>query len=112
MNIKNKITKKTLKTMEKIVGPLTLAKLLWSIRMSEEMSQAEFAKKLGLSKQHLCDIEHGRKNVSPKLAVEYAKKLGYAPEQFIRLALQDLVDRAKLDVIVNIEPKFAYAHIS
>jgi len=32
--------------------------------MSEEMSQAVFAKRLGISSSHLCDIEKGRKVVS------------------------------------------------
>ena len=45
--------------------PLTLGGLLQSIRLSEEMSQAAFAKKLRLSSSHLCDIEKGRKVVSP-----------------------------------------------
>ena len=84
-------------------GKLTLAKLLWSIRMSDEMSQVGFAELLHMSKQQLCDIEHNRKSVSPKLAAVYAKKLGYSQEQFIRLALQDLVDREGLDVTIEVK---------
>jgi transcriptional regulator with XRE-family HTH domain len=69
------------------------------------MSQVDFAEKLGISRQHLCDIEHGRKWVSPGLAMTYAEKLGYAKEQFVRLALQDMVDREGLDIIIEITPK-------
>ena len=61
------------------------------------------AKKLNISKQHLCDIERGRKPVSPKLAAEYALKLGYSEKQFIRLALQDELDRAGLLFSVEIK---------
>lgn len=73
--------------------------------MGEEMSQQEFAAKLGISKQHLCDIEKGRKTVSPARAWAWAKKLGYMPQQWAELALQDMVEKdglkgvkVKLDV--------------
>ena len=104
MTIKSKITKQTLKALEKLTKTkLTLGKLIWSIRQSDEISQVDFAEKLNISRQHLCDIEHGRKSVSPKLASDYAKILGYSTEQFIRLALQDIVDRDGLRVTIHVE---------
>jgi transcriptional regulator with XRE-family HTH domain len=110
MNINSKVIRKSLKAIEKITGEkLTLGKLIWAIREGEGMSQIEFAKILGISKQHLCDLEHNRKTVSPKLAATYAEQLGYSKEQFIRLCLQDMVDREGLDVSVEITPKLAYA---
>src|SRR5689334_4827989 len=106
MSIKSKMTQKTLKSIEMITGEkLTLGKLIWAIRQSDEISQIDFAEKLEVTKQHLCDIERGRKAVSPKLAAEYAKILGYSKEQFIRLALQDLVDRQGLNVEVEVKLK-------
>ena len=103
MTINNKMTQKTLKDIEKITGiKLTLGKLIWAIRQADEISQVDFARRLHITKQHLCDIEHGRKAVSPKLAAKYAKILGYSREQFIRLSLQDLVDRAGLGVQVEV----------
>lgn len=106
MTIKSKMTLKSLKQIEKITGAkLTLGKLLWAIRMADELSQTEFAEKLAMSKQHLCDIEHDRKAVSPKLAAMYAEKLGYSKEQFIRLALQDMVDREGLNVMIEVKLK-------
>jgi DNA-binding XRE family transcriptional regulator len=114
MNIKNKLTKKTLKNIEKITGgKLTFGKLVWAIRECEDASQVEFADKLEISKQHLCDLEHDRKNVSPALAAHYAEILGYSKEQFIQLALQNVVDRAglnvKIEVIANLNPASVYA---
>ncbi|MCP3679903.1 MAG: helix-turn-helix transcriptional regulator [Gammaproteobacteria bacterium] len=97
------MTKATLAYLKKRTGgKLTLAKLIWSIRQGEEMTQVEFAKLLNMSPQHLCDIEHGRKNVSPKLAANYAEKLGYSPVQFLRLCLQDMVDRVGLPYAIEI----------
>jgi transcriptional regulator with XRE-family HTH domain len=108
MSIKSKVTKKTLKIIEQHTGvKLTLGKLIWAIRQADEVSQIDFAAKLKISKQHLCDIEHERKSISPKLAAEYAEILGYSKEQFIRFSLQDLVDRDGLDIQVEIISKAA-----
>ena len=104
MNIKSKITQKTLKELEKLSGSkLTLGRLISSIRKCDEISQVEFADKLNMSRQQLCDIEHDRKIVSPKLAAKYAEILGYSVSQFIRLALQGSVDRDGLNVTIDVE---------
>lgn len=90
--------------IEKITGSqLTLSGLLLAIREGEEMSQIAFAKLLNVSRQYLCDIEHGRRNISPKSAAIFAKKLGYSEQQFVRLCLQDLVDRAGLKLKINVQ---------
>ena len=106
MNINSKTTKNTLKKLDKIAGgKLTFGRLLWSIRQADGITQVNFSKQLGISKQHLCDIEHNRKSVSPKLAATYAQNLGYAEEQFIRLCLQDMLDRNGINVEVEISKK-------
>jgi transcriptional regulator with XRE-family HTH domain len=106
MHIKSRMTEVSLKQLEKIVdGKLTLGRLLWAIRQSEEIKQVDFAEKLGITKQHLCDIEHGRTLVSPKLAASYAKKLGFSEKQFIRLSLQDIVNRDGLNMLVEVTLK-------
>ena len=102
MTIKKKSD--TMKFLEETAGrPLTLGGLLESIRIGEEMSQAAFAKKLGMSPSHLCDIEKGRKVVSPERAARFAKVLGYSREQFVRLSLQEMVDVAGLKMKVNVD---------
>ena len=94
----------SMKFLESLTGgPLSFRELVQSIRMGEEMSQTEFARLLGISRQHLCDIEKGRKPVSPSKAASYAKILGYSVNQFVRLALQDQVERAGLKMKVRIE---------
>jgi len=104
MSIESKMTEKSLKQIEKITGrKLTFGRLLWAIRKSDDITQVDFAKKLGISKQHLCDIEHDRKNVNAALAGNYAEKLGYAREQFIRLSLQDMLDREGLGYTVELK---------
>ncbi len=93
----------TMRYLEQVAGrPLTLSALLESIRLGEGMSQAALAKRLGISAAHLCDIEKGRKVVSPERAARFAKALGRSQQQFVRLALQDLINEAGLKMRVDI----------
>ena len=84
-------------------GPLTLGRAIESIRKSEELSQQACAKKLGVSKSHLCDVEKGRKIVSPERAAKWARILGYPESVFVRLAIQAELDAAGLRYRVEIE---------
>jgi hypothetical protein len=54
-------------------GALTLGRLLYSIRRSDDISQVEFAKTLGISKSHRCDLEKERRLVSPARAWAWGK---------------------------------------
>ena len=93
----------TMKVLEDMAGrALTLGGLLEAIRLGEDMSQVVFAEVLGISASHLCDIERGRKVISPERAARFAKILGRNPEQFVRLSLQGLVDEAGLKMKVNV----------
>jgi transcriptional regulator with XRE-family HTH domain len=85
-----------------IGGRITLGTLIEAIRRGEEATQVELAAKLGVTKSHLCDIERGRKLVSPERASRFAALLGYSSDQFVRLALQDAVDRAGLHYKVEV----------
>lgn len=84
-------------------GPLTLGGLLEAIRLGEEASLAAFAKELRVSRSHLCDIEKGRKSVSPARAARFARILGYPEDQFVRLALQAMIEEAGLKLNVRVE---------
>lgn len=83
-------------------GPLTLGEALMSIRLGEGLSQVAFAAQLGISRSFLCDTEKGRKSVSPARAAKWAKILGYSDKQFVRLALQDMVEQAGLKMTVRV----------
>jgi transcriptional regulator with XRE-family HTH domain len=95
---------KALKDLEKITGgSLSISNVLWSIRKSDGLNQMQFAEKLGVSNQYLCDLERGRKSVSPKKAKEFAEKLGYSTEQFIALALQDALNHDGIHFTVELK---------
>ena len=84
-------------------GRLTLGRTLRSIRLCEEESQTNFAKKLGVSTQYLCDLEHDRKTVSPKKAKNFAVILGYSQVQFIALAIQDSLEHDGIHLLVQLK---------
>lgn len=93
-----------MRTMEKLCGgPLTFRVALGAVRRCEELSQVAFAEKLGVSKSHLCDVEKGRRTVSPERAAAWARILGHPEAMFVRLALQDAFDAAGLKYRVHIE---------
>ena len=85
-------------------GPLTLGKALCALRQCDEISQKDFAEKLGISKANLCDIEKGRKLVSPERAARWARILGYPYSSFVRMSLQDLIRQSGIDLLVKVEP--------
>jgi transcriptional regulator with XRE-family HTH domain len=93
-----------IRILEKITGgPVTLGRFLEAVRLGEEMTQPQFARKLRISKSHLNDIEKGRKSVSPDRAARFARALGYSQARLVKLALQDLVDRGGLKLHVDVK---------
>lgn len=104
MNIKKHYTTRDL---EKEFGPLTFGNALESYRLAEEKSQKDFAKKLGITAQSLCDLEKGRRVPSIERAAKIAKKLGEPIETWITLALSDMMREARVDLKVEVKKKVA-----
>jgi transcriptional regulator with XRE-family HTH domain len=93
-----------IKLLEKMSGgPLTFGRAVGSVRKCEGLSQDDCAKKLGISKSQLCDVEKGRKTVSPERAARWARILGYPESVLVRLAIQAELDAAGLKCRVEIE---------
>ena len=84
-------------------GPLSFGAALSGLRESDQRSLAEFAKLLGVSRSHLCDIEQGRRSVSPERAARFAQALDQSEAQFVRLALQDQIRGAGLKLTVEVK---------
>ncbi|KTD04685.1 Helix-turn-helix domain protein [Legionella geestiana] len=91
------------KYLEKSLGRMSLGKAIRAIRQGEEESQIDFAHRLGISKQYLCDLEHDRKIVSAKKAKQFAEILGYSPEHFIALAFQDSLEHDGIHMRVEVK---------
>lgn len=107
MTTKKKFKEKksaAMKFLDDLIGePMSLGGLLEAQRLGEEMTMAEFSKILGISPSHLNDIEKGRKYVSPQRAEHFAEVLGFSKSQYVRLALQDQINRANLRYTVKVE---------
>ena len=82
--------------LTELLGPRSVGKALQAIRMADEITLTAFAKKLGISKQTLYDVETERTLVSPHRAARFAKKLGHSVKVFVRLALEDLLKKEGL----------------
>ena len=89
--------------MEAKYGPLTFARILYSWRECEEMSQKELAKKLKVTPSTIADLESGRRIPSPKRAAKIALALGALPQSWIELALQDMVRRDGFPYTVSLK---------
>ena len=74
---------------EKDFGRLSFGQMLEAHRLSEERSQKDFAKILGISASSLCDLEKGRKIPSAGRAARIAKRLRLSERLFLEIALQD-----------------------
>lgn len=89
--------------LEKLMGgPLTLGGALSAIRESEGATLADFSRRLGVSRSHLSDLEHGRRTLGLQRAAEFARALGHHEAQFVRLALQDQIRGAGLKLRVEV----------
>jgi antitoxin HigA-1 len=94
----------TMKYLEKLRGgPLTFGALIHSIRETDEHTLEDLAKRLGVSRSHLCDIEKGRRVVSADRAARWARTLGYPEALFVKLAMQAELDAAGIKLRIEIQ---------
>jgi antitoxin HigA-1 len=82
--------------------PLTFGEALAAMRHVHESTQAVFAKKLGISTAHLCDLEKGRRFVSAERAASFARKMKCPETVWVKLAIQDQINQAGLKMKVDI----------
>jgi len=90
--------------LEKRLGKLTVGEFLHTWRTSEEMSLKDFGRLVGMSGTNLCDIEKGRKGVSPEKAEAIAKAIGVPPPLLVRLAIEESLRAAGLKYRVEVKP--------
>jgi DNA-binding XRE family transcriptional regulator len=96
-------TKKSKEVFEKINGPFTFSTFMLGARTTLGLTQVKMAKKLGISKAALCEIEKGRTLVSALAAVRYAKKAGFSVTVALEACLQDQLRKANIKKRVRLE---------
>ena len=84
-------------------GPLTFGRMISSIRVADGIPQASLARRLGISRANLCDIEKGRRPVSVERAAQFAQALGYSVNQFVSGVVEERLRDAGLDVKVRLD---------
>ncbi len=93
--------------LEGLDGPMTFGDALAALRETEEESLTAFAGRLGISPQHLCDLEQNRRTASPERAARFAQTLGHSETLFVKLALQDLLRAQGLRYSLSLRPQKA-----
>jgi transcriptional regulator with XRE-family HTH domain len=103
MSIKSYPMLDALEMTHNVWDAMTLGGLIRSLRMSDEISQVELAKKLHVSKQFLSDVEHDRKDVGISFAKKVSDALGYSIEPLIELLIRDQLRRQDLNYTVELK---------
>jgi transcriptional regulator with XRE-family HTH domain len=82
---------------------MTFGGLVHSLRISDDITQVELAKRVGVSKQFLSDVERNRKDVGIAFAKKISDALGYSIEPLIELLIRDQLRRQHLNYIVELK---------
>ena len=81
---------------------MTFGGLIRALRLSDEITQVQLAKKIGVSKQFLSDVEHNRKDIGISFAKKISDALGYSLEPLLELLIQDQLRSQHLNYIVEL----------
>lgn len=103
MNTKLADTLNALDATKSTWDAMTFGGLVRSLRTSDEISQVELAKRLGVSKQFLSDVEYNRKDVGISFAKKVSEALDYSIEPLIELLIRDQLRRQHLNYIVDLK---------
>ena len=100
MSIKSKTFLKQLESRR-----FTFGGMLTHLRKSAGVSQVDLARRMGVSKGLVCDIEKGRRYASIKLSLAVAKALKFPREVLIQQVFRDQLKRQKLSFAVKVGRK-------
>jgi transcriptional regulator with XRE-family HTH domain len=102
MSIKSNDTTDASDATKDIWNKMTFGGLVHSLRLSDAITQVELARRVGVSKQFLSDVEHNRKDVGIVFARKISDDLGYSIEPLIELLIRDQLRRQHFDYIVEL----------
>ena len=103
MSTKKNKSVDALQVTKEVWENLSFGELIRSLRVCDEISQVDLAKKIGVSKQFLSDVEHNRKEVGIAFAKKVASAMGYSIEPLIELLIRDQLKRQKLYYTVELK---------
>lgn len=103
MTINSKNTINALEATQYIWEKMTFGGLVKSLRISDDITQVNLARKLGVSKQFLSDVEHDRKDIGISFAKKVSDALGYSIEPLIELIIRDQLRKQNLNYKVELK---------
>lgn len=102
MTIRNPQAVNAFSATKDIWNTMTFGGLVRSLRLSDEITQVELARKMGISKQFLSDVEHNRKDIGISFAKKISDVLGYSIEPLLELLIRDQLRSQHLNYIVEL----------
>ncbi len=85
----------------------TFGEFVKDIRECDEITQAELAKRMRVSRQFIHAVEKDKANVSLEMAIKIANALGYPYEAFVEICLNDMLRKSGIKKVVHLETKAA-----
>lgn len=95
----------TKKFIEDLIGPTTIGMLIRTYRTTNDLTQAQLAKKLKVTVSYVSDLENDRKEISLKQAKEIALKLGDPVRLYLRIWMEQKAREAGIDFEEIIEAR-------
>ena len=86
-------------------GPMGFGEMLASHRECEGVTLQEFADRMEMTRQRVCDYEKRRKLPSPEMAWKMGEMLGYSGPQFARSAIEEAFQRNGILASVTISAR-------
>lgn len=86
------------------VAETTFGGLIRAMRETDDITQADLARRLGVSRQFLNAVERGRSQVGLDFAKRVADALGYSPEPFAEILIREQVKKAGIECEVSLRP--------
>jgi DNA-binding XRE family transcriptional regulator len=90
---------------DKFFKEVTFGRYIKSMRESDEVSQSELARRIGVTRQFLNAVEAGKRAGNIDLAVDIAKALGYPEFLFLEVCFNDLLRRKGIAGSVKVDLK-------
>jgi transcriptional regulator with XRE-family HTH domain len=102
---KRKTSQPARKALASTIAATNFGGLVRAIRETDEITQTELARRLGVSRQFLNAVELGRSQTGLDFAKRVADALGYSPEPFAEILIQEQMKKAGISCQVFLRPK-------
>lgn len=89
------------------ISAMSFGEMVRSMRLCDEVTQADLARKLGVSRQFLNAVELGKSQVGLDFAKRVADALQYSAEPFAEILIREQLKKAGITCDVHLTPKTA-----